>query len=274
MDETSGEKSHRTGGIRMRLYFKYFSIHLKSQMQYKTSFFLTVLGQFFTSFSAFLVIYFMFARFNSVEGFTYSEVLLCFAVVLLSFSLAECFARGFDAFYSIISNGEFDRILVRPRGAVLQVLASKIEFSRLGRLLQAVLVFCYAIPASGIMWTGDKIFTLVLMIVSGVMVFAGLFIVYAALCFFTTEGLEVMNIFTDGGREFGRYPFSVYGEGVLKFFTYVVPLALFQYYPFLYLIGRSDNVLYMVLPLAAWLFLIPCYILWRVGVRHYKSTGS
>ena len=67
-------------------------------MQYKTSFFLTVLGQFFTSFSAFLVIYFMFARFNSVEGFTYSEVLLCFAVVLLSFSLAECFARGFDAF--------------------------------------------------------------------------------------------------------------------------------------------------------------------------------
>lgn len=29
----------------------------------------------------------------------------------------------------------------------------------------------------------------------------GLFIVYAALCFFTTEGLEVMNIFTDGGRE-------------------------------------------------------------------------
>ena len=95
------------------------------------------------------------------------------------------------------------------------------------------------------MWTGDKIFTLVLMIVSGVVVFAGLFIVYAALCFFTTEGLEVMNIFTDGGREFGRYPFSVYGEGVLKFFTYVVPLALFQYYPFLYLIGRSDNVLYM-----------------------------
>lgn len=78
----------------MRLYLKYFSIHLKSQMQYKTSFFLTVLGQFFTSFSAFLVIYFMFARFNSVEGFTYSEVLLCFAVVLLSFSLAECFARG------------------------------------------------------------------------------------------------------------------------------------------------------------------------------------
>lgn len=258
----------------MRLYLKYFSIHLKSQMQYKTSFLLLTLSQFLMSFSAFLAIYFMFLRFNSVEGFTYAEVLLCFAVVLFAFSIAECFVRGFDSFFSIISNGEFDRIMVRPRNEMFQVLATKIEFSRLGRLLQAIIIFAYAIPASGIDWTGDKALTLVLMVVSGAVVFSGLFVVYASLCFFTTEGLEVMNIFTDGGREFGKYPFSVYGEGVLKFFTYVIPLALFQYYPFLYLVGQSDNPWYMVLPLASWLFLIPCLLLWKVGVRRYKSTGS
>lgn len=83
-----------------------------------------------------------------------------------------------------------------------------------------------------------------------------------------------MNIFTDGAREFGKYPISVYGSGVLKFCTYVIPFALFQYYPFLYLIGQSDNRWFMVLPLAAWLFLIPCLLVWRIGVRHYKSTGS
>jgi ABC-2 type transport system permease protein len=137
-----------------------------------------------------------------------------------------------------------------------------------------LIIFAYAIPSSGVVWIWDKILTLILMFVSGVFVFSGLFVIYAALCFFTTEGLEFMNIFTDGGREFGRYPFSIYGESVLKFFTYVIPLALFQYYPFLYLIGRSDNKLYMFLPLASLLFLLPCYGLWRFGVRHYKSTGS
>jgi ABC-2 type transport system permease protein len=258
----------------MRLYIKYFSIHLKSQMQFKTSFFLTAIGQFLTSFSAFLSIYFMFERFNQVEGFEYTEVLLCFAVILMAFSLAECFARGFDTFSAMIGNGEFDRILIRPRSLILQVLGSKIEFSRIGRLIQALIVFAYAIPASRVTWTYDKILTLVLMIVSGVFVFSGLFVIYASLCFFTTEGLEFMNIFTDGGREFGRYPFSIYGESVLRFFTYVIPLALIQYYPFLYLIGRSENKLYMFLPLAALLFLIPCYGLWRLGLRHYKSTGS
>lgn len=256
------------------LYKKYFSIHLKSQMQYKTSFVLTVIGQFLTSFSAFLSIYFMFERFNNVDGFSYTEVLLCFAVVLMAFSLAECFVRGFDTFSSIISNGEFDRIMVRPRNEIFQVLATKIEFSRIGRLLQAIIVFCYAIPASGINWTIDKILTLIFMLISGFAVFSGLFIIYAAFCFFTIEGLEFMNIFTDGGREFGRYPLSVYGEGVLKFFTYVIPTALFQYYPFLYLIGRSDNKLYMFLPLVGVLFLVPCYGFWRFGLRHYKSTGS
>lgn len=258
----------------MRLYLKYFSIHLKSQMQYKTSFFLTIMGQFVTSFSAFLSIYFMFSRFNRVEGFTYNQVLLCFSVVLVAFSLAECFARGIDSFSTIIGNGEFDRIMIRPRNEIFQVLASKIEFSRIGRFVQAIMVLIYAVPTSGIYWTLDKVFTLIIMIISGVVIFTGLFIIYASLCFFTTEGLEFMNIFTDGGREFGMYPFSIYGKSVLKFFTYVIPLALFQYYPFLYLIGVSKNKMYMVLPLIGMIFIVPCLILWKLGVRHYKSTGS
>lgn len=258
----------------MKLYLKYLSIHMKSQMQYKTSFFLTIVGQFLTSFSAFLSIYFMMTRFNQVNDFSFSEVLLCFATVLMAFSLAECFARGFDTFSNMIGNGEFDRIMVRPRNEMFQVLASKIEFSRIGRLVQAIIVFAYAIPTSNVSWSVDKVITLILMIISGTAIFSGLFIIYAALCFFTTEGLEFMNIFTDGGREFGRYPLSIYGESVLKFFTFVIPLALFQYYPFLYLIGRSNNLLYMLSPLFGFLFLIPCYIIWRIGIKHYKSTGS
>jgi len=258
----------------MKLYFKYFLIHLKSQMQYKTSFFLTLFGQFLSSFSMLVGIWFMMSRFSKVEDFTFAEILLCFGTVLLAFSAAECFARGFDTFSSVISNGEFDRILVRPRNEIFQVLASKIEFTRLGRLVQAVLVFCYALPASGVHWTADKILTLILMLLCGTAVFSGLFVIYAAFCFFTTEGLEFMNIFTDGGREFGSYPFSVYGKTVLRFFTFVIPLALFQYYPFLYLTGRSDRVWYMLLPLVSLLFLIPCVLFWKAGVRHYKSTGS
>ena len=108
----------------------------------------------------------------------------------------------------------------------------------------------------------------------GNLLFAGLFVVYASLSFFTLEGLEFMNIFTDGAREFGRCLFSVYGKGVLRFLTYVILLALFQYYPFLFVIGRSNSPWYALSPLFCLLFLLPCALLWRVGVRRFQSTGS
>ena len=249
-------------------------MHIKSQMQYKASFFFTTLGQFMTSFTGLLGVWFMFMRFHEIEGFVFEEVLLCFATVLMAFSLAETFGRGFDRFPQMIGNGEFDRVLVRPRSPIFQVLAGKMEFSRLGRVIQAILVFAYAIPKSGVIWTGDKILTLFLMVICGMVVFFSLFLIYAAFTFFTIEGLEFMNVFTDGGREFGRYPFVVYGKGVLMFLTFVIPLALFQYYPLLYLLGRETSIKYMLCPLLSLLFILPAYGLWRFGLHRYKSTGS
>ena len=258
----------------MGLYLKFFAMHLKSQMQYKVSFFLASIGQFLVSFTAFLGIYFMFSRFNAVEDFSFGQTLLCFAVVLMAFTLAEILGRGFDLFPQMLGNGEFDRALVRPRNVIFQVLASKMDFSRFGRLVQAAVMFCYAIPNSGVAWTCDKILTLCLMVSCGSVIFFGLFVVYAAFSFFTVEGLEFMNVFTDGGREFGRYPFSVYGKNILKFLTFVIPLALFQYYPLLYLLDREQNTFFMFVPLIGLLFLLPSYAFFRIGLRRYKSTGS
>ena len=258
----------------MKLYLRYFSIYIKSMLQYKVSALMMFVGQFITSFTAVLSVYFMLSRFYSVQSFTLEEVFLCFGCVQLSFSLTECFARGFDTFSSMIGNGEFDRIMLRPKGLVFQVLSSKMEFSRLGRTLQALLVFIYALICADISWNAVRIFILIFMVIGGISVFFGLFMINAALTFFTVEGLEVMNIFTDGSREFAQYPVSVYGKAVLRFLTFAVPVALFQYYPLLVLTGKSDSVLYMLAPVISVFFIVPAVIFWRFGVRHYRSTGS
>ena len=134
----------------MRLYGKYLAMLLKTQLVYKASFAMTVVGQFLVSFTAFLGVYFLYDRFHEVEGYSFAEVLLCFAVTLTAFSLAECFARGFDVFPRLIRTGALDRILLRPRSVVFQVLTSNMDFSRLGRLAQAFFMLAYALPASGV----------------------------------------------------------------------------------------------------------------------------
>lgn len=258
----------------MKLYLNFIILNLKSQMQYRVSFFLTTLGQFITAFTAFFGLYFIFSRVNAVDDFTYEQVLLCFAVVMMAFSLGEMFGGGLAVFPRMLSNGEFDRALVRPRNIILQVLMPNMDFTRLGLLVQAMIVLCYAIPISGIAWTWEKILTLCLMIFCGSALFFGLFLMRAACSFFTVESLNFMNIFTYGARQFGRYPFSVYGNGVLKFLTFVIPLALVQYYPLLYLLDRVHDTIFILLPVIALLFLIPCYTFFRFGLSRYKSIGS
>lgn len=258
----------------MKLYWRYFIIQCKSQLQHKASFLMLVFGQFLATFTSFLGIYFIMSRFQQVAGFTTAEVLLNFSIISFSYAMAEMFARGFDSFAQIIGNGEFDRMLVRPKNLFVQILGSRIELSRLGRLIQAFLMFAWVIANSNITWTADKILTISLMLIGGIIVFASLFLLYASLCFFTLEGLELINIFTDGGREFGQYPFSIYGEGVLKLLTFIIPLALVQYYPLLYLTGRSQQSALMFAPILATLFLIPVYNFWCFALNHYQSTGS
>ena len=173
---------------------------------------------------------------DAVDGFTYGQVFLCFAVVVSAFSVGELFGGGLAAFSRILGDGSFDRALVRPRPVLLQILVPNFDFTRLGLLVQAAVVLCWAVPASGVAWTVPKALALVLMIVCGAVVFFAMFLLKAACTFFTTESV--------------------------------------QFYPLLYLVGRSSAAWLMLLPLAAALVLVPCLLLFRFGVKRYKSTGS
>ncbi len=258
----------------MKLYLNFIALDYKSQMQYKISFLLTIFGQFITAFTSFFGVYFIFSKVSAVGGFTYEQVLLCFAVIMITFSVGEMIGGGLAVFPRMFANGEFDRTLVRPRSIILQVIMPNMDFTRVGLLVQAGMVLCYAIPKSGIEWSYDKVLTLSLMIVSGSAVFFALFLVKATFSFFTVEGIQAMNILTYGARSFGRYPISVYGKGILRFLTYVIPIALFQYYPLLYIMGSQQSKGYMLLPLLSLIFLVFSYAFFRFGLSRYKSTGS
>ncbi len=257
----------------MRLYCKFLSLHLKSALTYRASFLLSCLGTLLGTVNVFLGVVFLLNRFGSIGGYTLPQLALCFGVILLATSLAECFARGLDAFPRVLAQAQFDRLLVRPRGLLFQLLCQDMRPNMLPRLLQGVVMLVWAVQAGAVRWTAAKVLVLLLMIGCGAGIFFGLFLVNAALCFFTTEGLEVMNIFTDGPREYGKYPFGIYGKPVLLVLTFLVPLALVQHWPLQYLLDRGPGW-YGALPIASLLFLLPCLGLWRLGVRHYRSTGS
>jgi ABC-2 type transport system permease protein len=260
----------------MKLYFKYVIMLLKSQLQYRTSFVMTMIAQFLTPFTAFAGIYLLFKRFGSIDGWGAYEVFLCFSVIGASFAISTCFARGFDSFPGMIKNGGFDRILVRPRGTIIQVLGSAFDIKRLGHLVQSFIVLIIAISGVNVIWSLLKILTLVNMIIGGTCIFSGIYLLQATFSFWTVEGLEIANIFTHGAKEYASYPLSIFPKWISGFFTFIIPFGCVNYLPLEALLGRigGNQVIYMLLPLIGILFIFPCLCLWRFGVSKYQSTGS
>jgi ABC-2 type transport system permease protein len=233
-----------------------------------------LIGRFILAFNGFLAILFLFSGFTQIKGYTYGDILLCFSVIQMSFSIAECLGSGFKVFSGIVKRGEFDRMLLRPCSPILQVLGTKFEIGRLGPILTAVITLIIGISKSQIRWGMYKIATLFFMIFGGTLLFIGLFMLGASFCFFSIEDAGIINVLTYGAKEHGKYPIDIYGKGLMNFCTYIIPYTLIQYYPLQYLLNKTDKWQYTLYPFGTILFFIVCYCFWMWGMKNYKSSGN
>ncbi len=262
-----------------KVYLAYISVSIRSQMQYRASFIMQTLGQFLINGIEFFGIWALFNRFENLAGWSLAEVALLYGMVNSAFALTDATSRGFDLFGNMVKSGDFDRLLLRPRSTALQLAGQELTLKRVGRFMQGFVVLIWASQTLGIEWTVGKTFFLACSILGGSCFFYGLLVLQATAAFWTTESLELANITTYGGVETASYPMKIYKPWFRKFFTYVLPLAFVNYYPATAITGKTtdmavpDFVLYGS-PVVGLIFLTIALQFWKVGVRHYRSTGS
>lgn len=262
----------------LRLYARYVAVSVRSQLQYRTSVILLALGHLMTTGLEFFSVWALFERFGTIAGWTLPEVALLYGMANVAFSIAEAAGRGFDIFDQEVKSGEFDRVLLRPRGTAFQVGARHFQLHRVGRLLQGLFVLAYAMLTVEVAWSLPQLGLVLAAIAAGACLFVGIFVLQATLAFWTIESLEIVNTVTYGGVELTQYPLSIYTDGFQRFFTYVLPLAFLNYVPAMALLDRPSVVgppwLAWASPLVGIVFLLACLQIWSLGVRHYQSTGS
>lgn len=258
----------------IKLYMKYASVCTQSVMQYKVSFLLMIIGRFLLAFCELIAIKFLFYGFTQIKGYTYGDILLCFAVIQMSFTFAELFGNGFKVFSGMVRSGEFDRMMLRPCSLILQVMGSRFEVGRTGPLLTAFFTLVLGIRHSQVTWNLMTVWTIAAMTIGGTLLFMGLFVLEASFCFFSIEDTSLINVLTYGAKTHGKYPIDIYGKGILRFCTYVIPYTLIQYYPLQFLLGKTRSWYLAFCPFGIVVFLLFCYLIWRFGVKNYKSCGS
>ena len=263
----------------IRLYFRYLSISVRSQLQYRASVIMQSIGIFMITTVEFLGILALFDRFGQIRGWQLHEIALFYGMISIAWALCDAMGRGFEVMGQIVKAGDFDRVLLRPRSTVLQVLGYELTLRRVGRLAQGSAVLAYAIVALDVDWNAARVLLLVLAIAGTICVFMGLLVLQATSSFWTIEAMEAWNAFTYGGVTMAQYPLSIYRGWFRRLFMFAIPIGSASYLPGIAILGREDPLgtpayVQWLAPLVGPAFLAIALVVWRWGVRHYRSTGS
>ena len=264
-----------------RLYLRLISIQIHSQMQYRFSFWMEIFSTLLLSGSYFVALILVLQQFKTIAGWTVGEIAFLAGLAELDFALMDMIFSGFDpdGFSPMVWKGTFDQLLLRPVPITLQVFGSRFVLRRLGRILEGLVIFIAALILVKMHWTVGKLLYLPIVMVSPVICFGALFIMGSTLTFWTVKPIEAVNIVTYGGTEMITYPMSIYPTWLRRFFTYVVPFILLNYYPALYFLDKPDPLGFpafapFLAPLAAVVVMAAAVWFWNFGLRHYQSTGS
>ncbi len=266
-------------GHEVRLYRRLAGAQVRGQMQYRASFWMQIAGVTVVYAIEFASVLFYFLHFESIGGWGLGEVALLYGLSSVSFGIAHTIGGGFAVFSQMIVRGDFDRLLVRPLSALVQVLAADIQLRRLGAIIQGVVSLGIGLTYADVSWSLGMVLWLPVTVLSAATVFTALFWLEATLCFWTTQGTEIVNAFTYGGSNMTYYPIHIYDRWVRRFLVFVLPLALVIYVPVVALLGRPAPLglpgwAAWSAPLAALAFTALAGLAWRTGVRRYRSTGT
>jgi ABC-2 type transport system permease protein len=263
--------------LHLRTYLQIAWLWIRAAWQYPTSFVLLAVGNGLITGLDFVGLWIMFAHLDDLAGFTLHEVALLYGSASLALAVADTAIGSVERIGTYIRTGRLDQMMTKPVPLLVQVCADQFTLRRLGRLTQATLVFGWA--CTFVDWTPVRVLVAVSMLVSGGLLFFGLFVGFSCVQFWTTDATELANAFTYGGATVTQYPLNIFPREVLVGLTFVIPVAFVNWYPCLYLLGRSDpagmpEAFQFASPVAGVLTMAAALLVWRSGVRHYTSTGS
>jgi ABC-2 type transport system permease protein len=263
----------------LRLYGRYLALSLRAQAQYRVSLLLQGLGQLTVTVVEFVAIWALFARFGSLRGWSLPQVAVLYGLADVTFALADSLGRGFELVGGLLKSGDFDRLLLRPRSPLLQLMGQELSLMRAGRLAQGLGILLWGLDAAGVGWSLPRLLLLGAAVAGGICLYLGLAILQATSTFWTVETLEVWNAFSYGGNYATQYPLPIYRRWFRRFLLVVLPLGCINYLPGVTILGRPDPLgvpvaLRWLSPLAGVLFLAIALRAWRLGLRRHVSTGS
>jgi len=218
----------------------------------------------------------MFSRFGGIGEWSMERILLVYVLAATSYGFAKVICVGFEDFpWEMIRFGELDRFLLRPCSLFTQIIGSRFRPHRIPWAITGIIALIWLSSRLNITYSLFNAAILIFALFGGFLTYTGVFIMTSGISFFSIKGLDWIFIFTSNSRQVTRCPVDYMPKILWATFTFLMPMLVISYYPASLACGWGEPAFtgYLALPVG-FAFLSFSLIIWKIGLRHYKSTGS
>lgn len=262
-----------------RAYRYLVGARIRSDWQYRTSFFLFTLAQAVVTALDLAVLLVIFDLVPALGGWSVHEVLVLYGFTISAFGLADMVASQVETVARHIVDGTFDRFLLRPLPVLVQISASEFALRRVGRVVPGLATLVVGLATVEVTWTIDRFVLVPVTLVSGVLIFSSVWVVTCSISSWIVGSREIANAFTYGGSFAHQYPMHIFSDWVRAFIGWLLPMAFVAYVPTIHLVGAPNPLGLPVWsafagPVVALGFAAVARTVWTAAIRNYQSTGS
>jgi ABC-2 type transport system permease protein len=226
---------------------------------------------------AVITIYFLTDKFYDIGGWDGPELFFLYCLLYISYGLSMLFLAGVRFLEDEICNGIFDRYMVTPLSIFFQAVVCKIDLiTTVSYCAIGIALFIYSSDLTGIVWTIPNTFLLIVCLISGVLIQAGLLLIGSVFSFWAIRIGQARFLLFFNIRRLAVYPVHIYPKIIKILLVYIFPFAFVNYYPATVLLEKGGLNSYFAINgfITGIIFFTIALFLWRLGLKKYKSTGN
>jgi len=126
------------------IYFRCLGQQMKAILAYEADFAILMFSAVLVQIVGLAFIWAVFQRIPSVNGWTFWQVVMMYALVYVTEGVGSLFFEGTWRVSELVYSGKFDQLLLRPVSPIVQVLAGAVGFNGLGNIVSGMVLIASA----------------------------------------------------------------------------------------------------------------------------------
>lgn len=252
---------------------------LRSQLDYRLSFFLQSLSNVFFLIADFTLLSALIAKHHTLNGWTLAECGFFFFLIQSAYTAADLVGSGWLDVSQLVRAGHLERILLRPMSPLLQLVALDLRLRRVFKFVVSGGCLCYfaaqVMPGyspllflAGVAWVSFGI----------VLFYLGITLLVGSVSLRLFELNESANILVNGSSNASCWPLDIYRGPLRLVLQTALPLWFVFWEPARTLLqgtfaSQTPGVLFWG-PALGGAVLLAALVFWQHSLRHFQSTGS